>query len=99
MVSVILGQGQVLNSAQWELGCQPLPSLGPLIPAKAGKTSIPFVWTRSSQLLLEGKESHAPKALPTVLTLGGATNLSFDGKIVAPRSHVLLYFLDLSFLS
>lgn len=43
--AVILGQGQVLNSAQWELGCESLPSLGSLIPAKAGKTSlgIPFM--------------------------------------------------------
>lgn len=53
--AVILGQGQVLNSAQWELGCEPLPSLGPLIPARAGKTSlgIPFLGTRSSQQILK----------------------------------------------
>lgn len=88
--AVILGQGQVLNSAQWELGCEPLPSLGPLIAAKAGETSlgIPFMGTQSSQLHLEDKESHAPKALPTILTLGGATNLSPSGKIVPSGSQI-----------
>lgn len=78
--AVILGQGQVLNSAQWELGCESLPSLGSLIPAKAGKTSlgIPFMGdTRVPLLLLEDKESHAPKSLRS--NTRGATNLSSYG--------------------